>query len=183
MNPFIISFAIKLTILLMAGGLAAILVRRSTYAMRHAVIAATLLCVVALPATMLAVPEWRVGVLPAASPVSRTFTIVATPVRAIVSSATETKINAAAPSTSESMHPVLMTSLVEPSLSAASVIATRPSLAASVLASLRTTTPSQLLLAIWLAGVALGLAWIALGRYGLARVRRRATPLATYEWR
>ena len=59
MNPFIISLAIRLTILLLAGGLITLAVQRSTYAVRHVVIAETLACVIALPAMMLLVPEWR----------------------------------------------------------------------------------------------------------------------------
>src|SRR5664279_2226554 len=174
MNPFIISLAIRLTILLLAGGLIAVAVRRSTHAMRHVVIAATLACVVALPAMMALVPEWRVGVLPSA-PVLESI-ITSTPVRAAVP--------AAAPSARESIRPVLVTSQLRP--------AAAPSLGAAASTTIeeqpfaravRTLTAPQIMLAIWLAGVLFGLAWIAVGRIGLARVRRGATQLRSYEWR
>ena len=174
MNPFIVSLAIRLTILLLAGGLIAVAVRRSTHAMRHVVIAATLACVVALPAMMALVPEWRVGVLPSA-PVLESI-ITSTPVRAAVP--------AAAPSARESIRPVLVTSQLRP--------AAAPSLGAAASTTIeeqpfaravRTLTAPQIMLAIWLAGVLFGLAWIAVGRIGLARVRRGATQLSSYEWR
>jgi hypothetical protein len=65
MTSFIISLAIRLTILLIAGGLVALAARRSTYAVRHVILASTLACVIILPATMRLIPEWRVGLLPA----------------------------------------------------------------------------------------------------------------------
>ena len=71
MNPFIVSLAIRLTILLLAGGLIAAAVRRSTHAMRHVVIAATLACVVALPAMMALVPQMAVP-----APISRAVRLV-----------------------------------------------------------------------------------------------------------
>jgi beta-lactamase regulating signal transducer with metallopeptidase domain len=173
MNPFIVSLAIRLTILLLAGGLIAVTVRRSTHAMRHVVIAATLACVVALPAMMALVPEWRVGVLPSA-PVLESI-ITSTPVRAAVP--------AAAPSARESIRPVLVTSQLQPAASptlgaAAATIEEQPFARA-----VRALTAPQIMLAIWLAGVLFGLAWIAVGRIGLARVRRGATQLRSYEWR
>src|SRR5947209_2423771 len=64
MTSFIVSLAIRLTAIMLAGGLAALALRRSSYAVRHVVIAATLACAIALPPLMILMPEWRVGVLP-----------------------------------------------------------------------------------------------------------------------
>ena len=64
MNPFVISLAVRLTILLLAGGLMAVAVQRSSYRGAPRRARATLACVIALPITMILVPEWRVGVLP-----------------------------------------------------------------------------------------------------------------------
>jgi beta-lactamase regulating signal transducer with metallopeptidase domain len=177
MNPFIISLAIRLTVLLIAGGLIAIAVHRSTHAVRHIVIAATLACVVALPAMMVLVPEWRVGVLPSVQPLDALFTAVPTvaPLR--------TTPAAAAPRSRESIHPVLVTSQVEPAASSARVAAALPAERPSFAAPHFSMTVPQIALAIWLVGVAIGLLWIAAGRFGLARVRRRATPLTSFEWR
>ena len=174
MNPFIVSLAIRLTILLLAGGLIAVAVRRSTHAMRHVVIAATLACVVALPAMMALVPEWRVGVLPSA-PVLESI-ITSTPVRAAVP--------AAAPSARESIRPVLVTSQLQPAAAPSLGAAASTTIEEQPLArAVRGLTAPQIMLAIWLAGVLFGLAWIAVGRIGLARVRRGATQLSSYEWR
>ncbi len=177
MNPFIISLAIRLTILLLAGGLITLAVQRSTYAVRHVVIAATLACLIALPAMMLLVPEWRVGVLPAA----------AKPVEALITTApvhwtapAHPVARPAAPVAPESIHPVLVTSQLEPPASTVHVTANATTPLAKPPFS---PTIPQIALAIWLAGVFIGIAWIAAGRFGLARIRRAATRLTTMEWR
>ena len=161
MTSFIISLAIRLTILLIAGGIAVLAVRRSTSAARHVVIAATLACVIVLPLMMLMVPEWRVAMLP--SPVVAPAAGVATapaPMTAVRQPVT--------------IHPVLVTSErdVVPTRSLAPTIAPR-----------RAMTIPQAALAVWTLGVLIGLLWLAVGRFGLARVRRRATPLLTADWR
>jgi beta-lactamase regulating signal transducer with metallopeptidase domain len=177
MNPFIISLAIRLTVLLIAGGLIAIAVHRSTHAVRHVVIAATLACVVALPAMMVLVPEWRVGVLPAIPALDALLTVVPT------AAPTPTAAPAAAPKSRESIHPVLVTSQAAPTASQARIPAALPASRPSLDAPRFSMSVPQIALAIWLAGVAFGLLWIAAGRFGLARVRRRATPLTSFEWR
>ncbi|MBK5189176.1 MAG: M56 family metallopeptidase, partial [Gemmatimonadaceae bacterium] len=197
MTSFIISLAVRLTILLIAGGLIALAARRSTYAVRHIILATTLGCIIALPATMRLIPEWRVGVLPAA----------------LVSQQLNSSAQEHATSSHASIRAVLVTSSMDASLPAnvalatstasssgsasntasshiaTSSLATSPRVAAlSALSSLAHATPlphslRELALAVWLLGVIVGLAWIAAGRIGLARVRRRATPLTSYEWR
>ncbi len=160
MTSFIISLAVRLTILLLAGGLAVLAVRRSPSAVRHVVIAATLVCVIVLPITMLLVPEWRVAMLPSEQ---------TTPV-AIAAPAVQTTSIAATPS----IRPVLITSYRD--------IAPTPSLSRTI-GPAHTMSVPQIALAIWLFGVAVGLLWLAAGRWGLARVRRRAVPLDTADWR
>ena len=58
-----ISLAARLTVIMIAGGLAAFAARRSSYAVRHVIIAVTLACAIALPPLMILMPEWRVGIL------------------------------------------------------------------------------------------------------------------------
>ena len=161
MTSFIISLAVRLTILLIAGGIAVFAVRRSTSAVRHVVIAVTLLCVIALPAMMLIVPQWRVAVLPtpqvAPAPV--------TPTAPVATTATQTRMP---------IHPVLITS---------DRVAAAPVTVGTTIRPSRAMTVPEMALYIWMLGVAFGLLWLAAGRYGLARVRRRATPLDTREWR
>jgi beta-lactamase regulating signal transducer with metallopeptidase domain len=161
MTSFIISLAIRLTILLIAGGIAVFAVRRSTSSVRHVVIAVTLLCIIALPAMMLMVPQWRVAVLP-------------TPVAAPAPVITASPVAPLASQSRMSIHPVLITS---------DRMAAAPITIGTATDPTRTMTVPEIALSIWLLGVAIGLLWLAAGRYGLARVRRRATPLDTRDWR
>ncbi|HMI56977.1 MAG TPA: M56 family metallopeptidase [Gemmatimonadaceae bacterium] len=184
MTSFILSLAIRLTILMMLGLLVALATRRSTYAVRHVVIAATLACAIALPAMMLAVPQWRVGVLPATPTVapliySRSALPVARPAGAL------------ALATKASLRPVLVTTYYEGAPATTSAMSSRlapvtQSIVAPIAEPARTPfapTVMQLALGVWLFGMLVGFAWIALGRIGLSRIRRRATPLESEEWR
>ena len=60
MTSFIVSLAIslaaRLTVIMIAGGLAAFALRRSSYAVRHLIIVVTLACAIALPPLMLLMP-------------------------------------------------------------------------------------------------------------------------------
>ncbi|MGH7620904.1 MAG: M56 family metallopeptidase [Gemmatimonadaceae bacterium] len=159
MTSFIISLAVRLTVLLLAGGIAVFAARQSSSAARHVMIAVTLTCVIALPVTMLLVPEWRVAVLP--SP-------VVAPATAMVPAAMPE-----AAAQWPTIHPVLVTSYRE----------TAPDRSlAPVAAPERTMSISQAALLVWLVGVLIGALWLAVGRLGLARVRRRAMPLITEDW-
>jgi beta-lactamase regulating signal transducer with metallopeptidase domain len=161
MTSFIISLAVRLTILLIAGGIAVFVARRSTSAVRHVVIAVTLLCIIALPAMMFMVPQWRVAVLPTPE-IAPAPVITIAPVAPLASEARM------------SIHPVLITS---------DRVVAAPTTVGTTMRPSRTMTIPEAALSIWLFGVAIGLLWLAAGRYGLARVRRRATPLDTREWR
>ncbi len=181
MTSFILSLAIRLTLIMIAGGLAALLLRHSSYAVRHVVIAATLACAIALPPLMVLMPEWRVGVLPSDLPALRLPSV--TQVTAHVSApAPATDVERAAPSprdaapaeTQQSIRPVLVTSSMDAS--------DTQSRAATVVAPFRPSL-TQLALGVWLIGVVFGLLWIALGQIGLARLRRSATPLRSLHWR
>jgi beta-lactamase regulating signal transducer with metallopeptidase domain/vacuolar-type H+-ATPase subunit E/Vma4 len=183
MTSFILSLAIRLTILMMLGLLVALATRRSTYAVRHVVVAATLACAIALPALMLAVPQWRVGVLPAAPAKASLYSRSSIPAAR--------PADASAPLAKASLRPVLVTNYYEGASIATPAMSSRftPALQSSVAPIAETTrapfapTATQIALGIWLLGMLVGLAWIALGRMGLARIRRRATPLASEEWR
>ncbi len=179
MTSFIVSLAIslaaRLTVIMIAGAVAAFALRRSSYAVRHVVIAVTLACAIALPALMILMPAWRVGILPpelsiGSDPEPTTVTTHLTP-------AAPTPMVSAPEKPAEApqrMRPVLVTSALDINDSQAHT------------ASLHVPfTPSapQLTLGIWMLGVVLGLAWIAIGQLGLAHVRRHATPLRSLDWR
>ncbi|MDQ2768709.1 MAG: hypothetical protein M3Y30_16330 [Gemmatimonadota bacterium] len=184
MSAFIVSLAIRLTILMMLGGLVALVARRSTYAVRHVIVAATLACAIALPALMLAVPQWRIAVLPAAPVLAPLYSRITLPAAAPAASV--------APASHRPLRPVLVTtyaegatvtasassvpSALDPQSSVAPTAAQEPAPAPIALSA------AQIALGIWLLGMLVGLAWIALGRIALARIRRRATPLASEEW-
>ena len=92
-----------------------------------------------------------------------------------------------------SLHPVLVATYSEgatitTSVQAAPLASPSNVAATSVAAAVPTPAPfaptaKQIAVAIWLLGMLVGLAWIALGRFGLARIRHRATPLVSDEWR
>jgi len=187
MSSFILSLAIRLTILMVLGGLVALAMRRSTYAVRHVVVAATLACAIALPALMLAIPQWRVGVLPAAPPTATLFYSISAIPTASAPAANEADVTT-------SLRPVLVTAHAEGAMLEPSELASESFVAPSEPASASVSAPapvparfapsaSQIALGVWLLGMLAGLAWIALGRIGLARIRNRATPLASEEWR
>ena len=182
MSAFILSLAIRLTALMILGGLVALAARKSTYAVRHVVVAATLACAIALPAMMLAVPQWRVGVLPAAPATAPLYSRISLPsARPTVSSTRAAYVP---------VRPVLVTTYAEGANTSQSISASTTTLQSSVAPAASAVAPApfapsatQIALGIWLTGMLLGLAWIALGRFGLARIRHRATPLASEEWR
>jgi beta-lactamase regulating signal transducer with metallopeptidase domain len=179
MTSFIVSLAIslaaRLTVLMIAGGLAAFAFRRSSYAVRHLIIVVTLACAIALPPLMILMPEWRVGILPAES------SIVPDAQPTPLTTHIQSRVPASpAPSPAkvhempQSMRPVLVTSALDTDASQERT------------ASLRVPfTPSvpQLGFGIWMLGVVFGLAWLAAGQLGLARVRRHATSLHSIDWR
>ncbi|HEY2897579.1 MAG TPA: M56 family metallopeptidase, partial [Gemmatimonadaceae bacterium] len=189
MTSFIVSLAIslaaRLTVIMIAGGLAAFALRRSSYAVRHVIIAATLACAIALPPLMILMPEWRVGILPpelSTLPDDKPTPVLThiTPA-AIVPSASLPSASTPSISAPEKLHempqtirPVLVTSALDMDESQAHRASPRVPFTPSV---------PQLGFGIWMIGVLLGLAWIAIGQLGLAHVRRRATPLRSIDWR
>ena len=179
MTSFIVSLAIslaaRLTLIMIAGGLAAFALRNSSYAVRHLIIVVTLACAIALPPLMLLMPEWRVGILPAELSILPDAT--PTPVKTHIRPAAPARSEQAPPKVHEmpqSIRPVLVTSALD-------VNGTQEHTA-----DLRvpfTRSAPQLGFGIWMLGVLFGLAWIAAGQLGLAHVRRHATPLRSIDWR
>jgi beta-lactamase regulating signal transducer with metallopeptidase domain len=170
MTSFIVSLAIRLTVVMLAGGLVAVALRHSTYAVRHVIVATTLACAIALPPLMILIPEWRVGVLP-----SDTSKMAITRTRHVtVTASPHAPAPATVPASQQTIRPVLVTSALDSDTQQA-----QSATATFTVTPRAPFTPSlaQLTLGIWVLGVLFGLAWIALGRFGLARVRRRATPL------
>src|SRR5438552_7389075 len=62
------SNAVKVTLLLLVTGVAALVLRKRSSAARHAVWCAALVGALLFPVFTLAVPEWKLPVLPAAAP-------------------------------------------------------------------------------------------------------------------
>jgi beta-lactamase regulating signal transducer with metallopeptidase domain len=179
MTSFIVSLAIslaaRLTVLMIAGALAAFAFRRSSYAVRHLIIVVTLACAIALPPLMILMPEWRVGILPAE--MSTVPDAAPTPVRTHIKSRIPDS-SAPAPvkvhEMPQSIRPVLVTSALD--------IDASPARTASLRVPFTPSVP-QLGFGIWMLGVLFGLTWLAAGQLGLARVRRHATPLRSIDWR
>lgn len=66
--PLVLAVALKGAVVLAVGLAIEALMRRGSAAARHAVLATALAAVVALPLLVVALPSWRVAVLPAAAP-------------------------------------------------------------------------------------------------------------------
>jgi Antirepressor regulating drug resistance, predicted signal transduction N-terminal membrane component len=170
MIDFIVSLAIRLTVIMLAGGLVALALRRSSYAVRHVVIAATLACAIALPPLMILIPEWRVGVLPP----HLLDLPLAKPTHVQTHLAPSVSKHDVTPDAKQPMRPVLVTSALDARESQEHTAAIRVPFAPST---------SEIAFGIWMIGVLFGLAWIAIGQLGLAHVRRHATPLRSIDWR
>ena len=179
MTSFIVSLAIslaaRLTVIMIAGGLAAFALRRSSYAVRHLIIVVTLACAIALPPLMLLMPEWRVGILPAE--LSIVPDAAPSPITTHIRTSAPSPSDPVPPKTHEmpqSMRPVLVTSALDMTDSHEHTAGIRVPFTPNV---------PQLGFGIWMFGVLLGLAWIAAGQLGLAHVRRHATALRSIDWR
>lgn len=157
----------KVTLVLLAGGAIAGLLRRVSAGFRHLVWSAAIVASVALPLVALVAP-WRlnVGLLPAAArPLSPEQLRAQVP------------FGNPAPSTGQ---------VQGPSPRPASGAATTPAAPVSIVEAASPIPGWSLreqLLAIWLIGVALVAARLALGSFLVSRVVRSAIPLDTPEWR
>lgn len=152
----------KVTLILLAAGAIAALLRQISAGFRHLVWSAAIVASIALPVVALVTP-WRVdvGVFPAAPRVVRPA---------------HPSVGQSAPSTHLQTQPSEPGSDIRAPLSKpVSTAAPAPSGAGW---SLR-----DRLLAIWLIGVALVAARLALGSFLISRVVRTATPLDAPEWR
>jgi HEAT repeat protein/beta-lactamase regulating signal transducer with metallopeptidase domain len=156
----------KVTLVLLAGGAIAGLLQRVSAGFRHLVWSAAIVASVALPLVALVAP-WRldVGVLPAAAGPLHPLELPAQPT---AGQTVQTTGAAQAPSRLASRVPT------EPAGPPSTLGAASPSPGWSL---------RERLLAIWLIGVALVAARLALGSFLVARVVRSAIPLDSPEWR
>ena len=150
---FVPSLLMKVTLVLIAGSLASLLLRRANASARHAIWAGTLVSALALPLFMVVIPSWRVHLLPPETP---TVASVATPSTGDVAPVP----SAASPRTVVSSKPALMSEKPK------SIAADR-------------TLPLPFL---WLIGVVAILTWMMIGRLALNRIARRAQRIESQTW-
>jgi len=185
--------AVKGTLVLALAGLAALALRKSSSATRHAVWCAALTGMLVLPVMALAVPEWTLPILPAPkveAPVSPAAP--ATPVT--VSVPRSPAVPAAAPHRHAHAVPGASAPAVAPFPAPATIQAPpAPAPAAAPALTARQGDPEpaprrpftawpQLFLALWIAGAVLVLMRVVLGHLALLRLAHRARPLHGARW-
>ena len=188
--------AVKVTLLLSITAIAALALRKSSSAARHAIWCAALVGSLLLPVLTLAVPDWKLAVLPARAPVPQPMT-VATPATPVTASTPATPVVPAvtpappAPPAPRHVHrhgaatprpmpaPVLQTGVSVESANPAPAPAPAPRPAP------RSPSPPSvpfMLLALWSLGSCLVLARVAIGHLMLLRLSRRGRPLRSAGW-
>ena len=170
MTPFVIALLAKLTLILAGGLIVTAGLRGASPAFRHLVVLATIVCGLTLPAAMLISPSWDVAVLPQ-SPLS------------LFNS--KPPIQAAPPENPDASTPVSSV-LSSKNTSSAPQVSSAPVSSAvptDVSPSAEFGNRSFYLLPfLWLAGFALVVTWLALGRIRLRYIARQAWPLGA-DWK
>jgi len=164
---FVAMIVIKATVVLALGAIAAVVARRAGAAARHAIIALTLAAALALPLGMLAAPAWRVAILPASTApqgVIRT---------AVGSSALPKTVSQTTTAESQS----------DPTVSSTTTISSSQPAAIASTSALWSRLSEMWIPIAWLIGLLSVVTWMIVGRIGLRRLARNATPLDTPEWR
>lgn len=153
----------KVTLILFGAGLIAAALRQVSAGFRHLVWSAAIVAIIALPLMAVIAPwKWDVGLLPAVSqPLVQPNTLPATPAASSIDSRTPSSI-----STSVALNQ-----------SPSEAAPVEPVRSEAFNWSLR-----EKLLALWLFGVALVAARLALGGFLVSRMVRSATPLESAEW-
>jgi beta-lactamase regulating signal transducer with metallopeptidase domain/HEAT repeat protein len=168
--------AVKVTLLLLLTGVAAFVLRKRSAAARHALWCAALVGALLLPVLTLAVPEWKLPVLPATRPAPVAApAVVPAPIPASAPTA---------PIAPQQVHrhaPVAPRPAPLPEIApAASVTPPAPP------ASPRTAPPLPslpvMLLALWTLGSCLVLARVAIGHMTLLHLSRQGRPLRSAAW-
>lgn len=154
--PFLAALAAKATLVLGVAALAAALLGRASAAVRHLVWLVGIVGVLALPVFSLLLPRWEVPVLPAAPSASPASPLVSTPL----------DVPAAVPMATRS-------SAIGGAAGAGPVGAP---------AEARTAWLPRATVLLAMGGVVAGLAWLALGFWGVARLGRRAEVVRDAEW-
>jgi beta-lactamase regulating signal transducer with metallopeptidase domain len=166
---FLLSITFKATVVLGLAGVLALVLRRESAAIRHSVWSLGLAGALALPFLGLALPRWPVLTLPALPARLAALSLHADVPASDPPSAIRGVIRAAPPGG----RPAPIVAL-PPAAEPIRVVALAPPPAPVDLASA--------LLAVWLGGAGLFLAWIALGEYWVRRLSRRARPADATEW-
>ncbi|HKA24994.1 MAG TPA: HEAT repeat domain-containing protein [Candidatus Eisenbacteria bacterium] len=179
----LVAQALKVTLLLLAAGIAALAVRRASSATRHAVWSAALAATLVLPVLTLALPEWTLPVLPAKAPKAAPVVAaepagpaapVALPTVAPPARSHVHRHAASRPALTPVTPPVAVPS-VTPVPVVASVSAPHP-------AARPFTSWPLVLLGIWIAGSLFVLARVAIGHGALLLLARRARPIRGAAW-
>src|ERR1041384_5805734 len=155
MDALIITVLIKATLLLLFAGALTVLGRRAAAARRHLVWVLALAGVIALPAAEVAVPAWRLPLLPAMATPSEPATNIAVPPSAGVRQSTPAPATVLVPSSTSDR--VTMTPA-------------------------RAIAPLTWLAMAWLVGAALVLGACAFGSWRIARLAGRAQPVTAPDW-
>ncbi|HEV2131974.1 MAG TPA: M56 family metallopeptidase, partial [Longimicrobiaceae bacterium] len=154
--PFLAELTVKATLVLLLTAAAAALLWRSSAAVRHLVSCVGIAGVLALPLFSPLLPAWELPLLPA--------------------SAAGTPTAPAAPEATLGEIPTRMMPLTAPALEAERTLsAERESPAAGA-------GPAGLVAALAAAGMLVGLLWLAIGYWGVARLGRRAEVVRDPEW-
>ena len=176
---FVAMVVMKATLVLAVGTVAAIIARRAGAAVRHAIIALTLAAALALPLGMIATPTWRVSILPASvKQVDGLTSSPGTAASVALPVAGTTAPGSVARSKSQASAAI---SPSDPTASTTTTISSQSS-ARQTLSTLSSSLRNAWIPLTWLLGVLSILVWMIVGRIGLRRLARNATPLDTPEW-
>ncbi len=154
----LIDMTVRGSLLLVVAGLLTLCLRHASAALRHLVWNIAVAGTLALPALFFFLPSWRIGVL---LPTPPAIALVAAPPRG--------DVHALPPA-----GPAQPTPPPAPELGADRVRA--------VVATITGRTTGQIVLAIWLLGVVIALAWLLIGRLGVRSIARRAMPVRVPAW-
>ncbi|HEV8481608.1 MAG TPA: HEAT repeat domain-containing protein, partial [Candidatus Eisenbacteria bacterium] len=185
--------AVKGTLVLALAALAALALRRSSSATRHAVWCAALTGMLMLPVLALAVPEWTLPILPAPKPDAP-----AAPASPVIVSVPQSP---AVPAPAAHWHARAARSVSAPKAAPAPPVVPAPAVlqaprapattAAPVLAARAVAEPTprrpftawrELFLGLWIAGAVLVLLRVVAGHLALLRLAHRARPLHDARW-
>lgn len=177
--------AVKVTLLLLLTAVAALVLRKRSSAARHAIWCAALVGALLLPVLTLAVPEWKLAVLPAQAPApapAPSAVVIPAPAPLPARAPAVPAVPKAAP------RPVHRHASVAPRPAPSPRLAPdldpAPAAAPAPAAPRAPRLPSLpvLLLGLWIAGSCLVLARVVIGHGMLLHLSRRGRPLHSASW-